>query len=63
MRWTWVWGEGPFITSGEVREANQDSSKTDSESITKRYFNLDKLNEERPKVIAGCMEAWASRIT
>ena len=56
LRWTWVGGEGPFITNGEVREATHDSSETESESLTERYFNLDKLNEERPEVRTG--EAW-----
>ena len=56
LRWTWVGGEGPFITNGEVREATHNSSETKSESLTERYFNLDKLNEERPKVRTG--EAW-----
>ena len=53
LRWTWVEGEGPFITNGEVREATHNSSETESESLTERYFNLDKLNEERPEVRTG----------
>lgn len=53
LRWTWVGGEGPCITNGEVREATHNSSETESESLTERYFNLDKLNEERPEVRTG----------
>ena len=56
LRWTWVGGEGSFITNGEVREATHDSLEMESESLNESYFNLYKLNEERPKVRTG--EAW-----
>ena len=29
LRWTWVGGDGPFITNGELREAQLDSSETE----------------------------------
>ena len=43
LRWTWVGGEGPFITNGEIRGLNMDSSETESDSVTERLYNLDKL--------------------
>ena len=33
-----------------------DSSKTESDSVTERLYNLDKLNEDRPEVLVGA--AW-----
>ena len=56
LRWTWVGGEGPFITKGELRGSNMDSSEVESDSVTERLYNLDKLNEDRPEVLVGA--AW-----
>ena len=56
LRWTWVGGEGPFITKGELRGSNMDSSETESDPVTERLYNLDKLNEDRPEVLVGA--AW-----
>lgn len=53
LRWTWVGSDGPFITNGELRETNLDSSETESESVTERLFNLDTLNEDIPEVLVG----------
>ena len=33
-----------------------DSSETESDSVTERLYNLDKLNEDRPEVLVGA--AW-----
>ena len=49
-------GEGPFITKGELRGSNMDSSEVESDSVTERLYNLDKLNEDRPEVLVGA--AW-----
>lgn len=41
LKWTWVGGDGPYITNGKLRETNLDSSENESESVTERLFNLD----------------------
>ena len=53
LRWTWIGQDGPFLTTGDFRETNHDSSETESESFTTTLFNLDSLNESRPEVMQG----------
>jgi len=49
LRWTWVDGTGPYITTGELREHIEIRSDTKSEFETVKVFNLDKLNEDHPE--------------
>ena len=56
LRRTWVDGIGPYITTGELRVQIDVSSNIESDSETMRMFNLDKLNEGRPKWLHS--DAW-----
>lgn len=49
----WVNGVGPFTTNGEFREVIESSSATKSDSEIVVMFNLDRLNEDRPKWLHG----------
>ena len=55
LRWTWVEGNGPFMTTGTLREDTRSDSTTDSDE-TMLLFNLDRLNEDRPEWV--CRDAW-----
>lgn len=44
LNWTWVNGDGPFITNGVLRMTPNSSSDTESDSIIATMFNLDRLN-------------------
>lgn len=50
LRWTWVDGDGPFITNGEMRDTHLASSETESSSATVTMFNLDNLNANKLEV-------------
>lgn len=56
LRWSWVDGNGPFITNGVLRENFISSSDTESDSVTATMFNLDNLNADRPEAYQGA--AW-----
>lgn len=53
LRWTWVDGDGPFITMRELRDTHTASFETESSSATITMFNLDSLNAERLEVMRG----------
>ena len=50
LKWTWIGQDGP---KWDLRDTNQDSSETESESLTETLFNLDSLNESRPEAMQG----------
>nr|POF07466.1 hypothetical protein CFP56_20157 [Quercus suber] len=49
LQWTWIEGNGPYITNGQNTRPHFESSDTDSDTTT-IMFNLDSLNEDKPKV-------------
>lgn len=51
LRWTWIEGDGPFVTNGQWRDTKCFSPETESDSITALMFNLDNLNTDRPEVL------------
>ena len=53
LKWTWIGQDGHFLTTGDLRDTNQDSSETESESLTTTLFYLDSLNESRPEAMQG----------
>ena len=55
LHWTWVEGNGPFMTNGTLREDTQSDSVTDSDE-TVLLFNLDRLNEDHPDWVRR--DAW-----
>ena len=50
LKWTWIGQDGP---KWDLRDTTQDSSETESESLTETLFNLDSLNESRPEAMQG----------
>lgn len=56
IRRTLVDGTGPYITTGELRVQTDVSSDTESDSEMVRIFNLDQLNDGRPKWLRS--DAW-----
>lgn len=56
LSWTWVNGDGPFITNGVLRMTHNSSSDMESDSIISTMFNLDRLNTNRPETRQGV--AW-----
>nr|POF06586.1 hypothetical protein CFP56_17320 [Quercus suber] len=57
LKWTWMEGDGPFLTNGVLRNTSISSSETESESITATMFNLDSLNIQRAEVVP--QSTWA----
>ena len=55
LHWTWVEGNGPFMTNGTLREDTQFDSATDSDE-TVLLFNLDRLHKDCPDWV--CRDAW-----
>ena len=53
LKWTWIGQDGPFLTTWDLRDTNQDSSETESESLTATFFNLDSLNASRLEAMQG----------
>ena len=51
LKWSWIGGEGPFLTTGTLKDNQGWESETDSDSSTATLFNLDSLNRERPEVL------------
>jgi len=49
LQWTWIEGNGPYITNGQSARPHFEASDTDSDTTT-IMFNLDNLNEDRPEV-------------
>ncbi|KAL0014775.1 hypothetical protein SO802_001844 [Lithocarpus litseifolius] len=50
LKWTWIEGSGPFITNGLTTHPQFKASGFESDTTVVMY-NLDKLNEERPKAM------------
>ena len=44
LNWTWVNGDGPFITNGVLRMTPNSSSDTESDSIIATMFSIDRLS-------------------
>nr|POE79032.1 hypothetical protein CFP56_74878 [Quercus suber] len=55
LRWTWVKGNGPFMTNGTLREDTRSDSTTNNDE-TVLLFNLDRLNEDCPNWVRR--DAW-----
>ncbi|KAL0009101.1 hypothetical protein SO802_010603 [Lithocarpus litseifolius] len=49
LQWTWIEGNGPYITNGQSTRPHFEASDTNSDT-TAIMFNLDSLNEDRPEV-------------
>ena len=45
LRWTWMEGDGSFITNGELGESQLDSSEIDNDSMTVTMFSLDMFSK------------------
>ena len=56
LRWTWIEGNGPFITNGKSNHPQFETSDFDSDTTT-IMFNLDKLNDERLEIMQE--QGWA----
>ena len=50
LQWTWIEGNGPFITNGQSTCPHFEASDLESDTIA-IVFNLDSLNESRPKAM------------
>lgn len=50
LQWTWIEGNGPFITNGQGIQPHFETSDSKSDT-TAIMFNLDSLNESRPKTM------------
>ena len=53
LRWTWIDNSRPFITNGDVRVSQTQSSSIENDLITVTMFNLDKLSDVRPEIQQG----------
>ena len=49
LQWTWIKGNGPYITIGQSTRLHFEASDTDNDTTT-ITFNLDSLNEDGPTV-------------
>nr|POF06611.1 hypothetical protein CFP56_17341 [Quercus suber] len=56
LKWTWIEGNGPFITNGQSNQPQFENSDSDSDT-TAIMFNLDRLNDKRPEIVQE--QGWA----
>lgn len=53
LRWTWIDGNGPFITNSVLRENPFSSFDTESDLVTATMFNLENLNANNLEAYQG----------